>query len=54
MRIPLAILAVLAAGLVVAYAAFGRGDKLDDLKVPEVARESGSCLLYTSPSPRDS
>src|SRR4051812_20080907 len=42
MRIALVILAVLAAGLGIGYAAFGRGDKLDDLKIPEVARESGT------------
>jgi len=42
MRIALVILVVLAAGLGLGYAAFGRGDKLDDLKIPEVARESGS------------
>ena len=33
---------MLLAGLGVAYAAFGRGDELDDLKVPEVATESGT------------
>jgi glucose/arabinose dehydrogenase len=42
MRIALAILAVLAVGLGLAYAAFGRGDELDDLTIPEVATESGS------------
>ena len=42
MRIALAILVVLAAGLGGAYAAFGRGDELDDLKIPEVATESGT------------
>src|SRR3954451_14392717 len=41
MRIALASLAVLAIGLGLAYAAFGRGDKLDNLKIPEVATESG-------------
>ena len=42
MRIALVILVVLAlAGLGVGYAAFGRGDELDDLKIPEVATESG-------------
>src|SRR5215211_5019656 len=42
MRIALSILVVLLAGLGVGYAGFGRGDELDDLKIPEVATESGS------------
>jgi glucose/arabinose dehydrogenase len=42
MRIALPILVVLLAGLGVGYAAFGRGDPLDDLKIPEVATESGT------------
>src|SRR4051812_29032099 len=42
MRIALVILVFVVAGLGIGYAAFGRGDKLDDLKVPEVARESGT------------
>src|SRR5918997_3966350 len=42
MRFTLVILAVLALGLGGAYAAFGRGDALDDLKIPEVATESGT------------
>src|ERR1044072_747900 len=42
MRISLAMLVVLALAGVGAYAAFGRGDELDDLKIPEVAAESGT------------
>ena len=41
MRIALAIAAVLALGAAGAYAAFGRGDELGGLKIPEVATESG-------------
>src|SRR5688500_17539417 len=42
MRFALAILVVLAVGGAGAYAAFGRGDGLADLEIPEVATESGS------------
>src|SRR5215212_5230266 len=42
MRIVLSVLVLLAVGLGVGYAAFGRGDELDELKIPEVATESGS------------
>ena len=41
MRIALAIAVVLALGAAGAYAALGRGDELDGLKIPEVATESG-------------
>ena len=41
MRIALAIVVVLALAGAGAYAAFGRGDDLADLKIPEVATESG-------------
>ena len=44
MRIALPILIVLLAGLGVGYAAFGRGDALDDLKIPEVATEYHTLL----------
>src|SRR5688500_17639135 len=42
MRLAVLILAVLALGLGGAYVAFGRGDALDDLEIPEVATESGT------------
>src|SRR5215212_2031441 len=41
MRIALATAVVLGLGAAGAYAAFGRGDELDGLKIPHVATESG-------------
>ena len=49
MRIALVIVVVLALGGVGAYAAFGRGDKLADLKVPEVATDRRVYLQWSDP-----
>src|SRR5215208_5591279 len=46
MRIAIVISVVLVLVLAGGYAAFGRGDALDDLEIPEVATESGTARHF--------